>query len=89
MDKDNKNDPKIAQRDALIENYKKMVGQAREDIAREDRQLVAEILKKADGVLKAVAKEKKFTIILKDPNAIGYLDESVDITTQVLAGLNK
>jgi len=89
VDKDNKNDPKIAQRDALIENYKKMVGQAREDIAREDRQLVAEILKKADGVLKAVAKEKKFTIILKDPNAIGYLDESVDITTQVLAGLNK
>jgi len=69
--------------------YQRMVADAREDITREDRQLVAIILEKADGVLKTVAKRKKYTIILKDPNAIGYLDPKVDITDDVLAELNK
>jgi len=51
--------------------------------------VVAIILQKADDVLKKVAKRKKFTIILKDPNAIGYLDKKVDITDDVLKELNK
>ncbi|MFC1534202.1 OmpH family outer membrane protein [Thermodesulfobacteriota bacterium] len=69
--------------------YQRLVADAREDIANEDRELVAIILKKADTVLKKVAKKKKYTIILKDPNAIGYLDRSVDITDDVLKELNK
>jgi outer membrane protein len=69
--------------------YQRMVADAKEDITREDRQLVATILQKADGVLKKVAKKKKFAIILKDPNAIGYLDPAVDITDLVLKELNK
>jgi len=40
-------------------------------------------------VLKRVAKKRKYTIILKDPKADGYLDPSVDITDEVLKGLNK
>ncbi len=69
--------------------YQRLVADAREDITREDRQLVSIILKKADGVLKRVAKRKKYTIILKDPNAVGYLDPKVDITDAVLKELNK
>jgi outer membrane protein len=69
--------------------YQRMVADAREDITREDRELVSIILNKADGVLKKVAKQKKYTIILKDPNAIGYLDPEVDITDDVLKELNK
>ena len=38
---------------------------------------------------KKVAKRNGYTIILKDPNAIGYLDPAVDITDEVLKELNK
>ena len=80
---------KIEQIQKEYKDYQRMVADAREDITREDRQLVQIILKKADGVLKKIAKKKKFTIILKDPNAVGYLDPSVDITDLVLKELNK
>ncbi|MDB4444072.1 OmpH family outer membrane protein [bacterium] len=69
--------------------YKRLVADAKEDILREDRELVAVILKQADGVLKKVARQQNYTIILKDPNAIGYLDPSVDITDFVIKALNK
>lgn len=69
--------------------YQRILADAKEDITREDRQLVAVILEKADGVLKAIAKKQKYTIILKDPNTIGYLDPSVDITDEVVKELNK
>lgn len=73
----------------LYKDYQRMVADAKEDISREDRELVALILKKADGVLKKIAKKKRFSIILKDANAIGYLDPDVDITDLVLKELNK
>lgn len=87
--KDEERKERVDELNTLIKEYKRMVADAKEEIAKEDRELVAEILKTADGALKKVAKKKKFTIILKDPNAIGYLDESVDITTDVLKELNK
>jgi len=70
-------------------DYQRLVADAKEDIAREDRQLVSIILDKADGVLKKVAKKQKYAIILKDPNAVGYLDPEVDVTDEVLKELNK
>ena len=73
----------------LNTDYQKFVNDAKEDILKEDREVVSIILKKADGILKKVAKRKKFAIILKDPNAIGYLDPEVDITDEVLKELNK
>jgi len=73
----------------VYKEYQRLLADAKEDILREDRELVAIILKKADGVLKQVAKKRKYTIIIKDPKAIGYLDPSVDITDEVLKGLNK
>ncbi len=73
----------------LYKEYQRLVQDAKEDIVREDRQLVQIILEKADGVLKKVAKDKEFTIILKDPNAVGYLDASVDITEDVLKELDR
>ena len=70
-------------------DYQRLVADAKEDIILGDRELVAIILEKADGILKKVAKEKNYTIILKDPNAIGYLDPKVDITDDVLKELNR
>ena len=69
--------------------YQRVLADAKEDILREDRELVAIILQKADSILKQVAKRGRYTIILKDPKAVGYLDPSVDITDQVIKLLNK
>lgn len=68
--------------------YKRLVVDSKEDIQQEDRELVGLILKKADEVLKTVAKENGYAIILKDPNAIGYLDQEVDITDKVIKELD-
>ena len=73
----------------MYKEYQRLVADAKEDITREDRELVAIILEKANDILKKVAKSKNYSIILKDPNAIGYLDPDVDITDLVLKELNK
>lgn len=88
MSVDEKRD-KIEALQKAYKEYQRMVADAKEEIVREDRQLVAIILNKADGVLKKVAKKQKYTIILKDPNAVGYLDPDVDITDDVLKELNR
>ena len=80
---------KVEQLQKMYKEYQRLVADAKEDITREDRQLVAIILEKANDILKKVAKKKKYGIILKDPNAIGYLDPGVDITDLVLKELNK
>ncbi len=94
----NKKGDKLAARDRsdkvellqkMFKDYQRLVADAKEDITREDRQLVAIILEKANDILKKVAKKKKYAIILKDPKAIGYLDPAVDITDLVLKELNK
>lgn len=73
----------------LYKEYQRLVADARDDITREDRELVSIILEKADSVLKKVAQKGKYAVILKDPKAIGYLDPSIDITDKVLKELNR
>ena len=80
---------KIDELQKQYKDYQRMLADAKEDITREDKQLVAIILEKADSVLKKVAKREKYTIILKDPNAVGYLDDKYDITNLVLKELDK
>ena len=73
----------------IYKEYQRLVADAKDEILQQDRDLVARILKQADGVLKEVARKQKFAIILKDPNAIGYLDPEADITQAVLDALDK
>jgi len=80
---------KVEQLQRMYKKYKRMVADAKDELANEDRKLVSTILEKADGVLKKVAKKEKYSIILKDPDAIGYLDPKVDITDAVIREFNK
>ena len=68
--------------------YQRLLADAKQDIQKEDRELVSAILAQADQILKDVAKKNKFGIILKDPTAIGYLDPGLDITDKVIKELN-
>ncbi|ETR71016.1 MAG: outer membrane protein [Candidatus Magnetoglobus multicellularis str. Araruama] len=80
---------KLEELQKKYKKYKRMVADAKEELANEDSKLVSTILERADSVLKQVAKQEKFTIIIKDPDAIGYLDPKVDITDQVIRAFNK
>jgi outer membrane protein len=80
---------KVEELQRMYKNYKRLVSDAKEELANEDSKLVATILEKADSVLKQVAKQEKYSIILKDPDAIGYLDPKVDITDAVIREFNK
>jgi outer membrane protein len=80
---------KVRKFNRAYKEYQRLLADSNEDITNEDRELVSIILEEADGVLKKVAKDNGFAIIIKDPNAVGYLDPSVDITDDVLKELNK
>lgn len=69
--------------------YRRLVADVKEDIDREDRELVSIILQKAEGALQEVAKSMNYTIILKDASALGYLSPSVDITDDVIRVLDQ
>ncbi len=73
----------------MVKEHKRLVSDVKEEIQRKDRELVVMILQKADAVLKKVAKKGKYTMIIKDPNAVGYLDPEIDITDEVIKELNK
>ena len=73
----------------MVKEHKRLVSDIKEDIQRKDRELVVMILQKADAILKKVAKKGNYTMIIKDPNAVGYLDPDIDITDAVIKELNK
>ncbi|MBN2283096.1 MAG: OmpH family outer membrane protein [Deltaproteobacteria bacterium] len=73
----------------MVKEHKRLVADIKEEIKEKDQELVAKILQQADTVLKKVAQKGKYTMIIKDPNAVGFLDPEVDITDEVIKELNK
>lgn len=69
--------------------YKRLVADAREMLAKKDRELVVEILLKADPILKKIAKKKGYSIILRDRGTLAYLDPAVDVTDEVIKKLDR
>ncbi|MEA1946810.1 MAG: OmpH family outer membrane protein [Thermodesulfobacteriota bacterium] len=81
---ENKKRDKLQQLQNLNKDYKRFIADSKEEIAQKDRDLVALILKNAEQIIKTIAKKGRYTLILKDPNVLGYLDPEVDITNNVL-----
>ncbi len=79
---------KVEEFQRLTKEYQRLVQDSKEEIARQDREKVAAILKKAEEVLARVAKREKYLMIIKDPNVLSYLDPSVDITAEVIKELD-
>lgn len=91
--KKNINQPKIRE---LIEEIqqknkelKRFVADVKEELAKKDRELVVEILKKADPILRKIAKKKGYSLILRNPDVLAYMDPDVDVTEEVIKRLNK
>ena len=68
--------------------YEELVQRSNLDIQGEERQLIQFIMRRADFILRRVAEERGFTMILTDPEIIGYVAGSMDITDRVISELN-
>ena len=73
---------KYQQQDRLIQ-------ESNEEIRVEEQRLARYVMQKADAIMKQIAAQQGFSIILTDPEAIGYIDPSVDITDQVIKALDQ
>lgn len=71
-----------------VRDYEKLMEQASMDLQGEERRLIKFIMGKADTILRQLAKEQGFTMILTDPEAIGYVDGSMDLTGRVIRELD-
>ncbi|WP_338667263.1 OmpH family outer membrane protein [Pseudodesulfovibrio methanolicus] len=69
-------------------DYEQLVRNSNQEIQNEERQLIRFVMRRADPILKGIAREQGFTMILTDPEIIGYVDNSLDITDRVISELN-
>jgi len=79
---------KVEEFQRLNKEYQRLVQDSKEEIAKQDRERVAAILKKAEEVLAKVAKREKYLMVIKDPNVLSFLDPSIDITGEVIKELD-
>jgi Skp family chaperone for outer membrane proteins len=75
----------IQLKDKQLQRY---VADAKEYLAKKDKELVARILAKIDPLLEKIAKKRDYTIIIKDPNALAYLSPKADLSDEVVKSLN-
>ncbi|WP_319584501.1 OmpH family outer membrane protein [uncultured Pseudodesulfovibrio sp.] len=71
-----------------VRDYEQLVQNSNQEIQNEERKLIRFVMRRADSILKGIAKERGFTMILTDPEIIGYVDGSMDITDRVIQELN-
>lgn len=71
-----------------IRQYEKLVEQSNLDIQAEERRLIQFVMRQADVILQQVAKERGFTMILTDPEIIGFVSNTMDVTDRVIRELD-
>lgn len=71
-----------------VREYEQLVEASNMDIQGEERRLIQFVMRRADSILRRIAQERGFTMILTDPEIIGYVDNRMDITDRVIQELN-
>ncbi|WP_419788325.1 OmpH family outer membrane protein [Pseudodesulfovibrio sp.] len=69
-------------------DYEDLVKNSNLDIQTEERHLIQFIMRRADSILRRIAEERGFTMIITDPEIIGYVSPAVDMTDRVIKELN-
>ncbi|MBN2418277.1 MAG: OmpH family outer membrane protein, partial [Deltaproteobacteria bacterium] len=81
---------KIAEFEKKKREYDRRVNEAREDLQIAARDAQITMLNIISGVVENIAKQKKFDLIIEKSNGgILYFSNSLDITADVIAELNK
>lgn len=71
-----------------IRGYEQLVEQSNMDLQAEERRLIQFVMRQADTILQRVAAERGFTMILTDPEIIGFVVDSMDVTDRVIQELD-
>lgn len=71
-----------------IREFDQLVENSTSDLQGEERRLIKFVMRRADIVLRRLAQEQGFTMILTDPEAIGYVADSMDLTDRVIRELD-
>ncbi|NDV19365.1 OmpH family outer membrane protein [Pseudodesulfovibrio sp. JC047] len=71
-----------------VRDYERLVKNSNLEIQSEERRLIQFVMRRADSFLRTVAAEMGFTMILTDPEIIGYVADSMDLTDRVIRELN-
>lgn len=71
-----------------IRDYEQLVEASNMDIQGEERRLIQFVMQQADAILRKVALERGFTMILTDPEIIGFVSDSMDVTDRVIRELD-
>jgi len=79
----------IAQIRAKNRDVKRFVANANEDLTNLREDAVQEMMRRANKMIKIVAKKGGYSIIFTNGDAIAYLDKAVDITNKVVRAYNR
>ncbi len=71
-----------------VREYEQLVERSNLEIQGEERRLIKFVMRRADSILRTIAEELGFTMILTDPEIIGYVSNAMDITDRVIHELN-
>lgn len=71
-----------------VREYEDLVQNSNLDIQGEERRLIQFVMRQADSILQRIAQEGGFTMILTDPEIIGFVVDSMDITDRVIRELD-
>ena len=71
-----------------IRDYEQLMENSALDLQGEERRLVKFVMGRADVILRRLAQQLGFTMILTNPEAIGYVADSMDITDHVIRELD-
>lgn len=74
---------------AQYEKHDRLVNASNEDIRLEEARLIHFVMQHADKSLRAVAQKHGFSMIITDPDVIGYVAPSMDVTDEVIQDLNR
>jgi outer membrane protein len=73
----------------LYTEHDDLVKKSNEDLRYEEARLIQFILRHADDSLRKVARERGFSMVLTDPNIVGYIDETADLTDLIIQDMNR
>ncbi|KAB1443473.1 OmpH family outer membrane protein [Pseudodesulfovibrio senegalensis] len=74
--------------EAALARHKLLIEQSNRSIRDQENQLIQFIMRKADKILRRIAAGGGFTLVLTDPEAIGFIAPEVDLTDRVIEALN-
>ena len=75
--------------EAALARHDILIKQSNRSIRDQENQLIQFIMRKADKILRRFASSGGFTLVLTDPEAIGFIAPEVDLTDRVIQALNK